>query len=1072
MQRLILLAFMIFTVESYAQNLPGEMYYSTDGKILFTGGRAPEGMYDKNVIRKVYLDFTQSDYWEQLEDNYESETEIPASMTIDGIVYDSVGVRFRGNTSYTMIGDSPKKSFAISTDLIHEDQLVMGFKNFKFNNAHQDASFMREVLYCQMASRHTPIAKANYIELYLNDEYWGLYPNIQSVDKIFLEGYFLSNDGARFRATTEETGPGGGGGGPGWGDGTAGMNYLGGDTSTYQEYYDLKSSDIDDSWQKLVAACEALSTTTVSTMDAVRAKIDIDKALWFLAVENVFADDDSYIMKGKMDYYVYYEPETDRTTPLEYDGNSSFLSNAATSWGPFKNVTNANYPLLNKLLNIPEWRQRYLAHYRTILNETFTTDNANALIDSLNAQINAKVSSDPKKLYTYNQYTNGIAGLKTFVANRRTFLLNNTEVAQLAPTILAAPYFNSAFEENKPPVTDETAYVQANITSSNVISKVNLYYATGLVGNFTLTQMFDDGAHGDEENGDGIYGAAIPGFNTGTTVRYYIEAKADNASLSAAYLPTGAEHDVYVYTVAESVEPNGVVINEILASNDTGETDEAGENEDWVELYNTNDFEVDLSGFYMTDDASELNKWQMPSGTVIPANGYLIIWADEDLDQGPLHGDFKLSAGGEVVILSDTLLDIVEQVSFGAQTTDLGYARFPNGTGEFRIQEATFNASNNINQVTSGVVINEILASNDTGATDEAGDQEDWVELYNNNNYEVDLSGFYLTDDGAELNKWSFPVGTVIAANDYLIIWADDEAAEGPLHSSWKLSAGGESVTLADTALNILDSVTFGAQTTDLGFARVPNGTGPFAIQQATFNASNNIQPITSGIVVNEILASNNTGSTDEAGDFEDWIELYNLNDFEVDLSGFYLSDDTTSLQKWTFPAGSIISPNSYMIIWADDEADEGSFHAAFKLSGGGEAVVLSDTLLNILERIVYPAQTSDFGYARVPNGTGPFVIQEPTFNGNNEIPSSTSEWLSAEDLAIFPNPFEHQITIQLQELINEIPYRIIDQFGRSIQNGLITGLTTTLDLKEWPAGVYYFMTGEATPVYKKIIKL
>ena len=107
MQRLILLAFMIFTFESYAQNLPGEMYYSMDGKTLFTGGNTPEGMYDKNVIRKVYLDFTQSDYWEQLEDNYESETEIPASMTIDGIVYDSVGVRFRGNTSYTMIADSP-----------------------------------------------------------------------------------------------------------------------------------------------------------------------------------------------------------------------------------------------------------------------------------------------------------------------------------------------------------------------------------------------------------------------------------------------------------------------------------------------------------------------------------------------------------------------------------------------------------------------------------------------------------------------------------------------------------------------------------------------------------------------------------------------------------------------------------------------------------------------------------------------------------------------------------------------------------------------------------------------------
>ncbi len=708
MQKFLTLCLLLWITHMYSQSLPTEMYLSPDGKILYTGGKAPLGLYEKTVIRDIHLDFQQPNYWALLTSNYESETEIPATMTVDNETYDSVGVRFRGNTSYFTIGNSPKKSFAISTDLIHEDQVLMGYKNLKFNNAHQDASFMREVLYCQMAARHTPIAKANYIHLFLNNEDWGIYPNIQAIDKTFLDGYFMSNDGARFRATTEETGMGGGG--PSWGDGTAGMNYLGADTTIYQEYYELKSSDIEDPWQKLIDACQILGTATTTNMETVSAKIDIDKALWFLAVENIFSDDDSYIMKGKMDYYVYYEPETDRTTPLEYDGNSTFQTNAATSnnWGPFKNVTNVNYPLLNKLLNIPQWRQRYLAHYRTILQETFTTEKANAMIDSLHLQIKDLVNADTKKLYSYAQYNSGIPALKTFVANRRNFLLSNAEVAQVAPEIQSAPYYNSDQVEYQPPVADETVYVKTTVTSTNGINKVNLYYATGVVGNFTATSMFDDGAHEDGLADDGVYGASIPGYASGTMVRYYIEAIAENASLSASYLPTGAEHDVYIYTVTENHSANGIVINEILASNDAGATDEAGDHEDWIELYNTNDFEVDLSGFYLTDNGESLQKWTIPAGTILPAKSYLIIWADEDQEEGALHTNFKLSAGGEEVVLSDMLSNVLDSVVYGAQISDMAYARIPNGTGDFVIQQPTFNDNN---ESTTGSEEPEILSS-------------------------------------------------------------------------------------------------------------------------------------------------------------------------------------------------------------------------------------------------------------------------------------------------------------------------------------------------------------------------
>jgi spore coat protein CotH len=696
-----IITLLVLSVSFFATSqstLPSEFHFSADGKILYTGGIMPtSGLYDKTSVKNVYLNFAQPDYWTQLTTNYITETNIPATLIYEGTTYPNVGVRFRGNTSYTQIGTSQKKSFSIETDFVDVNQTLLGYNDLKLNNAHQDATFMREVLFCRMAARHTPIAKGNYIHLFLNNQDWGIYPNVQSVDKTFLNEWFLSNDGARFRATTET--PSSPGGGPSWGDGTAGMNYLGATATdaTYQQYYSLKSNDVvANPWQALIDACYSLSTTTSSNLETIKTKIDIDKVLWHMACENIFTDDDSYVMKGKMDYMVYFEPETGRTTSLEYDGNSSFQINAATSanWGPFKNVTNANYPLLNKLISVPELRQRYLAHYRTILNETFTTANATAIVDEIDAQISALVAADTKKLYTTAQYTSGVPTLKSFVTNRRNFLLSNAEVAQVAPVISSAKFHNSVNAEYIAPVANEVANIKAVVTSASGINRVNLYYATGLVGNFIKIQMFDDGAHNDGTAGDGTFGAQIPGFAANTYVRYYIEAIANTTVLSASYLPTGAEHDVFVYVVTQVNVANGVVINELLAQNTAGSTDEAGDYEDWVELYNNNNYEVNLSGYNLSDDTTALNKWQFPSGTIIPANGYLIVWCDNEASEGALHASWRLSVGGESVSLTDANQNLVDQIVFGAQTTNMGFARVPNGTGNFVIQAPTFNANN------------------------------------------------------------------------------------------------------------------------------------------------------------------------------------------------------------------------------------------------------------------------------------------------------------------------------------------------------------------------------------------
>lgn len=706
------LAVAVFFINSVvcAQTPPLEMHFSPDGHMLLTGNQATSGLYDESVIRTIELTFPQANYWNLLTQNYASKTNLLANMKVDGVAYDSVGVRFKGNTSYQMIQTSQKKSFNIETDWLKNGQEVMGYSTLNLNNCFEDRSFMREFFYLYQIRKHIPAAKASFVRLLINGQNWGLYPNVQQINKDFLKEWFMTNDGTNWRADSPTGGGGGGGGGPQWGDGTAALNYLSTDTATYKQYYTLKATEKDYPWNDLVITCDKLNNTTVANIPSVvPAYLDVDRTLWFLASEIAFTDDDSYVYKGKMDYYAYWEKETGRIVPQEFDGNSCMATNKATTWSPFYNETKVNYPLLNKLLAVPEYRQRYLAHMRTLIQDELDTASTHPMLTQYRNMLDTMVSNDSKKLYTYAQFVSEVTVLKSFINSRRNYLLSNNEVSQVAPVIANASHsFNNVLWEQPEANTDVP--VTTRVTSVNGVSGVNLYYATGWVGNFSKVQMYDDGAHNDSLSGDGIYGSNIPGQAPGEYVRYYIEAAANNAAKSVSYLPKGAEHDVFVYlTKPQRAADSSVVINEVMASNSATQADEAGEYDDWIELYNRSNQAVDLSGFYLSDNAENIGKWEIPSGTILQPGAYLIVWADEDSSQGAYHANFKLSSDGEKVMLLNTQKQLVDELNFGVQTTDQGYARIPNGTGSFVVKAPTFNANNegvsNVEEVTAAAAM-------------------------------------------------------------------------------------------------------------------------------------------------------------------------------------------------------------------------------------------------------------------------------------------------------------------------------------------------------------------------------
>jgi hypothetical protein len=158
---------------------------------------------------------------------------------------------------------------------------------------------------------------------------------------------------------------------------------------------------------------------------------------------------------------------------------------------------------------------------------------------------------------------------------------------------------------------------------------------------------------------------------------------------SVGSLPDGQPDERQIFFIPTPGAANNplappVKINEWLAGNTRTLADPAdGDFDDWVELYNAGTTPVDLSDYYLTDDLGNWNKWKFPTGAVIPPDGFLLVWADEEQEQngvqGTWHANFKLSSSGESIGLFTPGGVVVDSVTFGQQTNDVSQGRYPDG---------------------------------------------------------------------------------------------------------------------------------------------------------------------------------------------------------------------------------------------------------------------------------------------------------------------------------------------------------------------------------------------------------
>jgi hypothetical protein len=375
-------------------------------------------LYDMATVRTLFFEFEDSNWERELMAFKETDIEVPATLTVDGKVYKEVGVKFRGNSSFSMVPEGQKHSFNVSMDSFVKDQSLLGYTTLNLLNSHADPSYLHAVLFLQAAREFMPAPKANYVRVVINGENWGIYPNVEQMNKTFLKEWYKTGDGVRWKV-------------PGSLNARKGLEYWGDDPARYKFAYEIKGKDDPKAWSAFVELVRVLNTTPPDRLEAALSRIlDIDGALRFLALDMTFANNDGYWTRGS-DFAVYLDP-TGRFHVLISDVNEAFGGvggGFATNGGPYGpdplvGLNDTSKPLRSKLLAVPALRAKYLAYCREIATKWLDWKSLGPLATKYQALISTEVRADNRKIYSFSEFEEGPILLKQIADRRYSMIVN------------------------------------------------------------------------------------------------------------------------------------------------------------------------------------------------------------------------------------------------------------------------------------------------------------------------------------------------------------------------------------------------------------------------------------------------------------------------------------------------------------------------------------------------------------------------------------------------------------------------------------------------------------------------
>ncbi|MEO8146895.1 MAG: CotH kinase family protein [Bacteroidia bacterium] len=630
-------------------------------------------VFNDSVVSRVDI-IIDPDSLNEILTNVFSNHEFPATFIFnDGVNIDTVyniGFRLRGNTSRT----AGKKSFKVSFNTFVHGQKFSGIEKMNLNGEHNDPSIVRSKLFWETGERmRLPFNRSNHVELYINGNYYGLYINVEHEDENFLKARYLNNWGNYYKCLYP-----------------ADLAYLGTNPDNYKitsggrRVYNLKINDVADDYTDLKNFITKLTFGSGNVyQNDLEEVFNVNSFLRIYAFDILTGNWDNYA--GNMNnYYLYHNPETDKIDYIPYDVDNTYgIDFLGHDWGTrdiYNWQTTGNRQLITQLFSYQDYRDRFSFFMNKMIQGAASSSQMNPLIDSIQTLIDPYVVNDTYHTldygYTYNDfidsYTQALGGhapygLKPYITTR-----NANSISQLVLNNVA-PIFSETRHIPYTPYAGDSVYIKSWVEDENVVSNVYLKYKIGSAGILNSTLMYDDAQHYDDKSGDEIFGAGIAGQSYGDTIFYYLE-NTDGAG------NTGREPRLGFKEIIIGQQPQ-LFINELMASNSTSVADNFGEYDDWFEIYNAG-ANTDMHHIFITDDFTNPGKWNV-GDTVMNTNGFMLLWADEQQEQGRHHTNFKLSASGEQIAITEyngIAYRFIDSLTFGQQVTDVSIGCYPDGT--------------------------------------------------------------------------------------------------------------------------------------------------------------------------------------------------------------------------------------------------------------------------------------------------------------------------------------------------------------------------------------------------------
>ncbi|MET3961727.1 hypothetical protein ABIE44_001661 [Marmoricola sp. OAE513] len=411
------------------------------------------------------------------------------------------------------------------------------------------------------------------------------------------------------------------------------------------------------------------------------------------------------------------------------------------------------------------------------------------------------------------------------------------------------------------------------------------------------------------------------------TGSFVISAAATKGASNSCPLPAGAEN---------------IKVNEV-------QSDPA----DLVELTNVGETTVDLGGYVLKDN-DDTHLFTIPTGTSLAAHGYVTF---------DVNVSFGLGKGDSVRLYTPDLANLLDSTTYPPDTHAANWGRCPDGTGTFGTMTSTLGAGNACAPAgPPDVVINEVESNGDQVA--------DWVELKNRGASPFNISGWKIVDgDPAHAaTPVVVPAATTIPAGGYYAIYTEINQTPG-----FGLGVG-DSVTLylADGTTQV-DTTTWGAHSPTT-WGRCPDGTGTFG---DTTTSTRGLANACSPVRINEVES--------DGGSPADWVELVNISNAPVDVSGFVLKDNDDA-HSYAIPASTSIAAKGYLVL---NQADLG-----FELDNADSVRLFAADGSTLIETYTWASHAAQ-SYGRCKDGVGNFADTKATTKGAaNSCPGlETTPW-------------------------------------------------------------------------------